>query len=466
MFSNRSCDIHVLNFTGMCVFYHFYAMLCALCLFVTILHISSGSICNLEECENVTVTNGSTHYSLNSSDVVVLHGKADVGCRIEGISYSDESYLNVTVAIQEDILVLSVNYFSSDTKDTLVVILDQQIVYHDEAIDLSLTMFGDKPAFGGYYTAQKNHTIQYSEDVSDGFEIKLKVLAGQTSLSSSGCGDDFTVSLCPCKTPVVELERLDNNTLECRAAGIDGVTINWLKNNTNMENNNTVTKSDNINATSTLSNITITAYPTNYTCVAVPANTSSNMTPVSITLKEEDSEASIDGEPNGPGLLTYVISIACGVVVASAVTCVGVVKLAQHYAEKKRKTERKMTVPVQEMSSEEESSPPAIYAEVKRKGPARQTVDYNPEGEDDDDNIYNRLDPRTMTTRRDDFRTMRQPPPLMPPPPLKPPPPPTSPHFPSTAPFEIPSMYEMNVLVPGEEESNYEMNTLIVDRMY
>ena len=266
------------------------------------------------------------------------------------------------------------------------------------------------------------------------------------NLAATGCGDVLTLSLCPCAEPVITELDWNNETsvLKCSAVSIEGnenMAITWTENGNPVQDNRTETSSIiDLMKTSMLLNVTSTVELKDYTCTVTLGSGSDTLNVTrtkripALPPNDGKEDAVKDEEEGAQAFLTIIILVIVGGLVVITLICVGILKLVRNYSNKDPEPfVNDVVEPTRDVSSEEQpiilvvlpdSEPELeiesnyhdleleellnavdsrepesyeddnvpVYAQVARPGKQR----------DDEDNIYNKLDPKLMTVNRGD----------------------------------------------------------------
>ena len=340
------------------------------------------SICNLDNCFNirsgelnsgVLLDDIVDSSNLTRTTVVALTGEVQdncllsMACTSDAVNWKTILKLSLTNARWNLLLEHNPNTGRGENYVTLVNTTAQNqpaSVNQRNSFTLDTRLqfnLGDR-VFAYYFSED----LDKSECSYEKLETSKKTIIGQSSrllkgengtwekiyreLSTINCGDDLTISLCPCSEPVItELSwNEETETLHCTAASIEGrenLTITWTENNTSVQNVTENFTNTELTKTSILYNVTSLETSRDITCTVsmLSNNASSTTRTITIPARSEDSEhpdgeasKDTDGEnTNSQAFLTILITIIVVSVVAVALICVGVIKLVQHYKDNK-----------------------------------------------------------------------------------------------------------------------------------
>ena len=337
------------------------------------------SICNLENCYDISSSDLKSgvqldeivnSFNLSTVKFVALTGQAQDNCSISLRCTSNEYTNSETKLTIEQIGQFSTVRFTHNPQkhdnsyfETLVNTKVER-TFNTE-IDVGLKFHLNGSVFANFYTESLEmiecpYLAAEHDDIKVYIKQSAKLLKGENNrwetitrdLSATNCGDDLTISLCPCSEPVITELSWDRETetLHCTAASIEGsenLNVTWTENNTSVQN---VTEEFNITEptkTSILNNMKSLEISRNITCtvslLSNNVNVSQAARTITIPVRSDDSEhpdgeasKDTDGEnTNSQAFLTILITIIVVSVVAVALICVGVIKLVQHYKDNK-----------------------------------------------------------------------------------------------------------------------------------
>ena len=294
------------------------------------------------------------------------------------------------------------------------------------------------------------HFVEPSKRLLEGKGSKLLAEEITRDLSARGCGDELMLSLCPCSEPVITELEWNNETsvLNCSAVSIEGnenMAITWTENGDFVQDNRTETSflNGDLMKTSMLLNVTSTEELKDYTCTVTLGSGSDTLNVTrtrripALTKEEEfvvagEEDAVKDKEDGSQAFLTIIILVIVGGLVVITLICIGILKLVRHYFRKKPKpfvidaleitsdvsSEEQPIIPVVLPDSEPELEIESSYHDleellnaVKSREPECYEDDNVPvyaqvarpgKQLDDENNIYNKLDPNRMTVNSGD----------------------------------------------------------------
>ncbi|KAL5255640.1 hypothetical protein ACHWQZ_G011021 [Mnemiopsis leidyi] len=405
-------------------------------------------------------------FSLTSIRVVVLTGQVQDNCSISLMCTSD--FVNWKTELSMEFINLNPNiqleFINPNEKKILLVNAtipwqNASVSHKNTAIDIGLQFKLSDTVFAYYYSQDlKKSECSYIEVVNSRYDYK-SILKGEHGseeiinryLSTADCGEELMISLCPCSEPVITelVWKEDENTLHCTAASIEGrdnIFISWTENDTSVHNNITeksTEESRELTKTSILHNVTSLEMARDITCtVSMQANknrASTRTITIPAHSKEPDGEASEgqdENDSNSQAFLTILIIILVVSVVAVAVFCFGAVKLVQRYKDKRAQEPQRLDAveptagnsvddgqiiqpyaenggsgtQIESNYHDLEELLDAVEPRVVRTDEVPLYTQVNIKKPVEQENIYNRLDPKLMTVNRGDpdrWRTLR-----------------------------------------------------------
>ena len=407
----------------------------------------AGKICDLRSCRSLTnsdLQNGwdlsgeTNDFDLSTIRFVEFTGSLREECSISFKSNNSDGdrLANINVTMGSSSVNISSSYLEErvNKNKTYIVIeehnfnmdkdIDFTLEYLDQSDDYFLKVYSDYNAkhnfsYGDLHDLQLNTFGRLLDD-------SIKEYVDTRLIRSEGCNNDLSIYLCPCKNPVKESIQLSGTDLTCTVVSLNNVTIEWRNNiyiqsdTQPLTHNQSDTQSlthkqgdtqpptnkqgDTLLYSSTLSNVSL---PGTYTCIAtVNGNSDLNVTQDYIIPVEQEAVDIITRESGWekvaiPIIIVVVICVVGGVAVwwykfrrqgrrggGGGKKGVGSGRTHPHRGDD--------TV----HPTSQQQPPPPVYTQVSlrgRPGPVPSACD----------DIYDRLDPNTMTTSRDGWRTLR-----------------------------------------------------------
>ena len=406
-------------------------------------------------------------FDLKTVNTVVLNGLVEENCSLSlkctsNIESDATNFRLEFVKMQAKLLL-------THTRFRLLTLVNSTITdltsSYDAVVTIGIQFRLEETVFAYYYTDdyERRESNYESLSVTDSDtrykKPSTRLLKGKEyddlsekiyrNLSATRCGDELMLSLCPCSEPVITELEWNNETsvLNCSAVSIEGnenMAITWTENGDFVQDNRTETSSiGDLMKTSMLHNVTATEELKDYTCTVTLGSDSDtlNVTRTKrIQALAPEEDAVKDEEEGSQAFLTIIILVIVGGLVVITLICVGILKLVRRCSNKDPEPFVNDAVePTRDVSSEEQPIIPVVlpdsepeleiesnyhdleellnavnsrepesyeddnvpvYAQVARPGKQR----------DDEDNIYNKLDPKLMTVNRGDpdrWRTYR-----------------------------------------------------------
>ena len=337
------------------------------------------SICNLENCFNIRSSDLMNGVQLddivNSSNLstvkfVALTGQAQDNCSISlecTSTYNKDRETKLTIDFIGHHQTVKFTYNPVKEYDDLFETLVNTEVERklNGELDVGLQFHFKHGVFAYYYTDNLEKIecpyiiAAENEDIITYIKQSVMLLKGEKDfvreeihryLKTTNCGEELTISLCPCSEPVItELSwNEETKTLQCTAASIEGsenLNVTLTENNTSVQNVTEKFTKTELTKILTLKNVKSLEISRNITCTVSMLSNNASRATRTITIpartddtKHPDGEASKDTDgknTNSQAFLTILITIIVVSLVVVALVCVGVIKLVQRYKDKR-----------------------------------------------------------------------------------------------------------------------------------